>query len=154
MSYGKTSSFCTTECREQHTIETAKCPVCGVLLCSLGIIAKSKPKCCSDECAEKKKWIDARNRGRIEVCKDCGKEFILTGSGYVNTCKDCEKAARNVERAENMAKVAAMPKMVVRKCEICGKEFEHHCNAVQYVCGKDCRLVREKKQAEARKKKL
>lgn len=93
-----------------------------------------------------------RPLGSIDVCKRCGKEYVVEG-GLQKYCKGCAKqairesvnaskrahAARNRADPEKNAKIKRGKQSIGIKstCPICGKEFMAKSNAM--YCSDECR---------------
>lgn len=172
-SYGRERQFCCTECAQQHNAENAVCPICNRKIYPLGIIAKKGTKCCTDACSDEKRLRDARSKGKTANCILCAKEFIQKNDWDEFCCKNCEKEyTYKIARQEGRIAIckvcgkefitdrgdkvtcshvcyetrrkATAPPQVECKCEVCGKLFLRHHNAIQYTCSKECSATRQK----------
>ena len=122
----------------------AVCKVCGKEFERL----KENHYCCSDRCRqmaenERRRNVRMAAKGKF-VCRVCGKEF-QPSHGLQTCCSpDCRQKYKveykRRSRKEQYAKIkAANPaERIVRKCELCGKEFTVGRMKQQRFCSTIC----------------
>lgn len=132
--------FCSFECKEadwgKNRVEKT-CPVCGKKFLVQHKFKDSDDKCCSPECAEKRRQENQKPIKRI--CQHCGKEFTVPlfylrkqekRGQNVNYCsKECASEGRRI-----------IPK-ITYACTNCGKTFKASKNDhTEHFCSEKCRL--------------
>lgn len=98
--------FCSDDCRHTYLDEHMVCETCGRNLAELGIHFNKRtghPTFCSDACREKYNWKVAREKGLIDQCPSCGKDFIVkitkSHGGYCEErSKFCSQACSRAYR--------------------------------------------------------
>lgn len=109
--------FCSDDCRYAYLDEHIVCEVCGRNLAELGIHFKKRlghPVFCSNDCRKVYEWRVAREKGLVELCPQCGKEFIVkvqkTCNGYCeeSRTKFCGQACYRAYRVAQAAKRQSM----------------------------------------------
>ena len=83
----------------------------------------------------------------IKVCAWCGKEYESTSMKRKYCSELCSRLAHNQRSADcKKRREEASPKQKdIRKCVICGKEFESHNNAV--TCSKECQYENSRRHS-------
>ena len=139
--------FCSEQCKKQHNVETAKCSYCGKLMLNVGIRIEYQGgwHYCSAECKEKARWKAARERGHVQTCAYCGKEFIRAQGTFC--CKEHYKKAVAEGWKTPQPKKVRHVKMENVRCPICKKVFTRPEGSLLLFCSSDC----AKKSAERRK---
>lgn len=136
----------TPTCKESLQVGVVRCPVCGKEF----VKAKYNQAYCSGKCqihANHLRWKETRRMKaakRVFTCCVCGKQFTPVHGAQKCCSPGCmiinhrDKARRY--RAEQYAKMkAANPaERVVRKCELCGKEFTVGRMKQQRFCSTVC----------------
>lgn len=127
--------LCSDTCRHTYRLKTAKCPVCGVLLASKGIVAERGY--CSDSCKEAHRLKVAIEQGRYIACEQCGKMFISKkeyGRFCGNTC------ARAYQQAHKKTYVQSATPISTTHCAHCGKIIEQTpFQRTKKYCSMECR---------------
>lgn len=141
-------TFCSDACLQLHIVNTAKCPVCGVLLASKGRMTGKG--CCSDECTEKLRIKTAIASGRYRKCEYCGEMYIAkTDSGRFCSIP-CYRAWFAEHKAREDTQRAAKT-VFEKRCRGCGKVFTHTKeNASRQYCSAECRIAKVKAGVKAK----
>lgn len=141
-------TFCSDACLQLHIVNTAKCPVCGVLLVSRGRMTGKG--CCSDECRDIQRLQIAKASGRYRPCLQCGEMFIAPQDGSKFCGKPCYLAWVAEQKLKRAEKVE--PEHVYEKrCKGCGKVFTYtKNNASKQYCSAECRVARVKAGVKAK----
>ena len=142
-------TFCSTACRENNRIKTAKCPVCGDKLINKG--NRSGRGYCCDECKQFNAIKRAKENGSYVPCEVCGKEFIRKNYSNRFCSKDCYKKLieENRERKKAEQNDIKVYKARETECKHCGKSFVLKRGSMkQKFCTEECRKasVAENKQ--------
>ena len=100
------------------------CPVCGKPV-EFHRLSESV-KCCSKECRD---YLASQSKQHIEVCKECGKEFVA-----------------------NQASNVYCPGPHIAKCVVCGKDFTYTCSPKEkpHTCSRACQEVLRSQTAMSR----
>lgn len=127
---------CRMEMKKASTLKDRTCKACGAQFIG-GPRAWYCPECRKERQKEQnrehKRRGTSRPLGSVDLCKVCGKEYIVE-SGRQMYCKDCAKnAVRMVDRAQSIAynrenkdRLATIKKDRQenrRVCQVCGKVF-------------------------------
>lgn len=127
---------CRMELKKASVLQERTCMACGVQFLG-GPRAWYCPECRRErqkkQSREYKRRGAARPLGSVDLCKVCGKEYIVE-SGRQMYCKDCaEDAIKTVARAQSVAynkinkdRLTALKKERKenrRVCQVCGKVF-------------------------------
>lgn len=149
---GKTAYLC-DECSKKQksnsVLRERTCKICGT-----SFIGYPRSFFCPECSAERKKQQRkkykgnhaARPLGSVDICENCGKEYIVK-SGRQRFCPECaemavkenirlhkrEYMAENSEKAKQL-KADTRGKRYI--CPVCGKEFEKH--SPQITCSQEC----------------
>lgn len=145
-SKGLRKTYCSKECYIDHkgigAKKYGKCAICGkefelehgkgTMVCSKECLAELRHRMLS---VEKKKLI----------CKNCGKEFDAryTTSRNDFCCRDCYWEYRRKHSDDEYKDVfenRSKESREVRKCEMCGKEFEVYKKTKKRFCSDECRV--------------
>ena len=184
----KVRRYCSDECKmagimKERAAEKSKlngrfCMVCGKALTG------RQRTVCSTVCASKRskaalKQAKQQNEPQTQICKNCGKEFVvMPGRRYCSDeCREAARAQRLDARKNPLnglfCKICGKPltgkqsmfcspecerkrgradkKHIPRICENCGKAFEG--SRVQRFCSKECKYAAIKqKKAEGKSK--
>ena len=152
---------CSDEAKRESVIRERICKICGAAF--LGYPRSFFCPACSAERKKQQKKIynrrqPARPLGSVDICENCGKEYIVK-SGLQKYCPDCaeNKVRENIRAhkreymAENSEKSKELKAQTRGKryiCPICGKEFEKHTSAA--TCSAECeRELRRRRQNRA-----
>ena len=136
--------YCSNDCYKQHKHIGAKkynvCVVCGK---EFEYVHGHGDKTCSKECLSKLKH-DLNSKEKVKsVCKFCGEEFEHESYQRPEFCsRDCYWAYRNGHKDE-YCEVFINRKnnsREIRRCEMCGKEFEVYKKAKKRFCSDECRI--------------
>ncbi|NSI88098.1 hypothetical protein G5A65_01195 [[Clostridium] scindens] len=103
--------------------------------------------------------------GGTDICKRCGKEYIVR-SGTQRYCEECSKIAiMEIDRNQGLEWYRQNAdtynpiryerrKIRMRKCAICGQEFDP-CGTALKVCSPECDMIRRRewqRKADAKRR--
>lgn len=134
--------FCGNSCRHTYRLKTAKCPECGALLASKGIVAEHGY--CSDSCKEAHVLQVAIEKGRYIACEQCGKMFI-SKKEYGRFCGNI--CARAYQQTHKKTYVQSPRPISKTHCAYCGKLIEltpFQCS--KKYCSLECRKAAYKRK--------
>ena len=149
-------------------MRTRICRECGKAF-SGGPRAWYCPECRSIRERERRKKYNtygyARKLGGTDICKRCGKEYIVC-SGTQRYCEECSKIAiMEIDRNQGLEWYKKNAdtynpirydrrKVKKRKCSICGREFDP-CGTALKVCSPECDRIRRRewqRKADAKRR--
>ncbi len=118
--------FCTWTCmkdfKKNYNKESSSCMWCGRSLADSDTYNGTLPSTwyCSKECREEYRKSVAREQGRLQVCKQCGKEFVK-GNNKLFCSMECVKKAY----ADGWRPAKKPPEAVMKKseCPVCHKRW-------------------------------
>ena len=143
---GLRQTYCSHECYVSHKHlgekKYAKCIVCGK---EFELVHGKGDKVCSKECLSKLRSEMLSKEKHTYKCKNCGKEFE---SKFVKNkpefcCRDCYWEYRRNHKNDEYSNVFDDRKRnarEVRKCEMCGNEFEVYKKSTKRFCSDECRV--------------
>lgn len=151
---------CNSACEVQFKTEHLTCLYCHSNLYAKGIIGNihTKYNFCNDKCRTDYQYKQAKQKGNIHICKQCGKEFIRTDGKFCNN--DCYKAYiathKNQTHNNETKKIEVKPKPKIQyTCPVCKTVFESAYIPINNCCSKECnKIFRNKANKIDRQKRL
>lgn len=152
---GLRKTYCSNECylEAKQKKKYTKCVVCGK---EFELIHGKGSKTCSPECLSKLKSKIHTKEKHKHTCKNCGKEYECGDVKYVpDFCsKECYwdyRRNHNSEYAHVFDKRKESAREI-RKCEMCGKEFEVYKLTKKRFCSDECRVKYQRTEEFKNKK--
>ena len=114
-------------------MRTVVCVICGKPFTTS---SHGRPVTCSEECHREHRRRQSSSRSYERVCRSCGVSFVSKKRG-ASLCPKCHWSGRR------------KPDAGMKKCPVCGKEFEaHHPNRI--FCSDECYRVHLRERDRAR----
>lgn len=147
---GLRETYCCKSCYEEHKCigkkKYAKCVVCGN---EFEVVHGKGSMVCSAECLGRLRSMTLSKEKEVGICKNCGKEFEhrYTTEKQEFCCRDCYWEYRRNHSSDEYSNVFSnrvKESHEVRKCEMCGKEFEIYKKTKKRFCSDECRIKYQK----------